>query len=187
MDYSALLLSIVSAYGLLVLAIVVVIIVGKWKVYKKAGKPGWASVVPFYNDYIEFLLFWGNGWLFIVPILLGVFSPIPILGQVCWLLIVVIRGFRCYKEAESFGQGLGFALGLFFLKQIFICLLGFGEKYEYHGVPVDGYSYRELKEKFDSINKKDVSYEKPEELKENTIKYEQPSTRASKKDDSNLG
>lgn len=181
MDYSALLLSIISAYGLLILAIAIVIIIGKWKVFKKAGKPGWASLVPFYNDYIEFLLFWGNGWLFIVPIVLGLFSPIPILGQVCWLLIVIIRCVHRYKEAESFGQGLGFALGLIFLKPIFICILGFGNKYEYHGVPIDGYSYRELKEKFDSVNKKDVNYEQPEEPRGNTMKYEQPD--ASKKGD----
>ena len=83
---------------------------------------------------------------------------------------------------------LGISFSFFNISlSVSFCLLGFGEKYEYHGVPVDGYSYRELKEKFDSINKKDVSYEKPEEPKENTIKYEQPSTRASKKDDSNLG
>lgn len=177
MDYSALLLSILSAYGLLILVAAVVIIIGKWKVFKKAGKPGWASLVPFYDDYIEFLLFWGNGWLFAVPIALSILSPIPILGQVCWLLIVVIRGVHRYKEAESFGQGLGFALGLIFLKPIFICILGFSKKYEYRGVPIDGYSYRELKEKFDSVNKKDVNYEQPKECEEKTVNYEQPNNK----------
>ncbi len=181
---SALLLSILSAYGLLILAIVVVIIVGKWKVFTKAGKPGWASLVPFYQDYIEFLLFWGNGWLFFAPIVLSFFTFVPVLGAVCWILVVIIRAMHCYKMALAFGQGIGFTLGLIFLKPIFICILGFGKSYEYHGVPVDGYSYRELKEKLDSATKKDVNYEKAEEPKERTVDYEQPNN---KKDDSNLG
>ena len=28
----------------------VLYIVGRWKLYKKAGKNGWEAIVPFYND-----------------------------------------------------------------------------------------------------------------------------------------
>ena len=48
------------------LAILIVMIVATWKLYKKAGEPGWAAIVPFYNSYIMYKisgkknLFWGN-------------------------------------------------------------------------------------------------------------------------------
>ena len=48
------------------LAIITVMIVATWKLYKKAGEPGWAAIVPFYNSYIMYKisgkknLFWGS-------------------------------------------------------------------------------------------------------------------------------
>ncbi len=174
MDASSIILAFLSTYLVLIIAIWLVIIIGKWRVFKKANKPGWASIVPFYNDYVEYLLFWGNGWLFVVPILLGILSPIPIIGQIAWLLIVLIKCIHRYKQAESFGQGIGFTIGLILLKPIFICILGFGKAYEYKGVALDGFSYNELKEKFDKANNKDVKYEQPKDEDESNMKYKDP-------------
>ena len=39
---------------LLVVAYFVLKIVANWKIFEKAGQPGWASIVPFYSNYIEF-------------------------------------------------------------------------------------------------------------------------------------
>ena len=36
-------------FGLIYLAFIVAIFVGMWKMYEKAGKPGWASLIPIYN------------------------------------------------------------------------------------------------------------------------------------------
>lgn len=36
------------------LAIVVFLIVGEWKLFVKAGKQGWKSIIPFYNTYVLF-------------------------------------------------------------------------------------------------------------------------------------
>lgn len=36
---------------LLLLAIVIVTLVGKWKVYAKLGMPGWYSLIPVFSDY----------------------------------------------------------------------------------------------------------------------------------------
>ena len=52
---------------LLVIAYFVLKIVANWKIFEKAGQPGWASIVPFYSNYIEFNIYWGNGWLFLIP------------------------------------------------------------------------------------------------------------------------
>lgn len=45
---------------LLVVAYFVLKIVANWKIFEKAGQPGWASIVPFYSNYIEFNIYWGK-------------------------------------------------------------------------------------------------------------------------------
>ena len=52
---------------LLVVAYFVLKIIANWKIFEKAGQPGWASIVPFYSNYIGFNLYWGNAWLFLIP------------------------------------------------------------------------------------------------------------------------
>ena len=91
------------------------------------------------------------------------------------IINLVIALLHQYKTAEAFGQGLGFALGLIFLHPIFLCILAFGD-YTYKGVPVDGASYNELKDKFDKVDEmsKNTSYEAPPTEKEKDIKFENP-------------
>lgn len=48
------------------LGVGVLVIIATWKVYEKAGEPGWASLVPFYRDYVLFKISWGNGWYFLL-------------------------------------------------------------------------------------------------------------------------
>ena len=49
-------------------------IVACWLLFKKAGKPGWASIVPFYNVYTLFEITWGSGWRFLM-LLLPIYNP----------------------------------------------------------------------------------------------------------------
>lgn len=108
-----------TAIGLLLyLAIIVLIIVGMWKTYTKAGQPGWAAIVPIYNTYI-LLRIVGKPWWWLLLFF------IPIINIV--IAIVVMIGL-----AKSFGKGIGFAIGLILLSPIFICILGFG-KAQYQG------------------------------------------------------
>ena len=55
---------------LIYLAVIVLMIVSGWKVYVKAGQPGWAAIVPIYNVYIMLKIAGKPGWwlvLFFVP------------------------------------------------------------------------------------------------------------------------
>lgn len=103
---------------ILSLVICVLTIIAMWKIFTKAGKPGWASIVPFYSQYCLFDIVWGNGWLF----LLG-FIP-------CVNLVVMIMLY--IKLAKAFGKGTGFGIGLIFLNTIFVLILGLGDA-EYLG------------------------------------------------------
>ena len=100
-----------TVYMIIALGMLVLTIVARWKIYSKAGKPGWASLIPFYSEYCLFDIAWGNGWLF----LLG-FVP-------CVNVVVMIMLY--FKLAKAFGKGTGFGFGLVFLNTIFVLILGF--------------------------------------------------------------
>ena len=98
---------------LLVLVLMIFYIAVMWKVFTKAGKPGWASLIPFYNTYVMIVIAGKPGWwlvLFFIPLVNLIIQIIVSLGI-----------------AERFGKGAGFGLGLFFLGFIFYPILAFGE------------------------------------------------------------
>ena len=106
-----------SIIGLLV---AVLVIAGMWKVFTKAGKPGWAAIIPIYNT-IVLLQIAGK------PIWWIVLLFIPIVNIIIAVLVMI-------GVAKSFGKGTGFALGLLFLSPIFIPILGFSDA-QYVGAP----------------------------------------------------
>ena len=112
-------LGIFSTIWLLVLAFFVINIVANWKIFTKANQPGWASIVPFYKSYIAFKIYWGNGWLFLVPLVLSLLGFIPLLGTLLVIAGVVINVITQYKKAVAFGQGIGFTIGLVLVSPIF--------------------------------------------------------------------
>ncbi|HMP89262.1 MAG TPA: DUF5684 domain-containing protein [Kiritimatiellia bacterium] len=95
------------------LALIVLIVVSMWKVFTKAGKPGWASIIPIYN-LIVLLQIVGKPLWWIVLLL------IPFVN----LVVAIILAF---KLAETFGKGGGFAVGLILLPIIFYPILAFGD------------------------------------------------------------
>ena len=75
---------------LISLAIGVLMLVAVWKVFAKAGEPGWASLIPFYNTYVEFRMAGYNPWLFLLLL-------VPVVNIVLALLV-------SYKIGETFGR-----------------------------------------------------------------------------------
>ena len=105
-------------YLVLVIALYVLLIVANWKIFTKAGKPGWASIIPFYNLYVLFEIAGMNGWLFLLLCL-------PIVNIVMIIMLDI-------KLAKAFGKGTGFAIGMIFLTNIFTLILAFGSA-QYQG------------------------------------------------------
>ncbi|MFB6146553.1 MAG: DUF5684 domain-containing protein [Halobacteriaceae archaeon] len=103
------------------LALAVAVVAGTWKTFEKADQPGWAALVPIYNLYVM-LDIGDEAWWWLLVILF-----VPVVN-----LYGLYRMFR--GVADAFGQGLGFALGLWFLGFVFFPLLGFGD-YTYQGSP----------------------------------------------------
>lgn len=177
-DYQAI-MGLFSTFWLLGVIWVVLKVVAGWRIFAKAGQPGWASIVPFYNSYIEFKIYWGNGWLFLVPLVLSVAAAgIPVFSTLFTLLAAIIAIITKYRQSVAFGQGIGFTIGLVLLDPIFSMILGFGS-YEYLGIPKDGYSYDELVDKYNNYRaahpKQEITYEQPAPSKDHpNVSYEQP-------------
>ena len=38
----------------------ILFVIGMWKMFAKAGEPGWASIIPFYNLYVLFKITWAK-------------------------------------------------------------------------------------------------------------------------------
>jgi hypothetical protein len=104
--------------GLFYVAIIVLMIVSMWKVFEKAGEPGWASIIPIYN-LITLLKIVGKPWWWLF------LMCIPFLN-----IIWVIWSFNLLSK--SFGQSEGFTVGLVLLGIVFFPILAFGD-YTYQG------------------------------------------------------
>ena len=109
------------------LVLCVFVLVCMWIIFRKAGKPGWAAIVPFYNLYVLFDITWGSGMRFLLLL-------IPIYNIILSIQTQV-------RLAKAFGKSGGFAAGLVFLPYIFIPLLAFGKE-TYQGVPVKAAPYQ---------------------------------------------
>ena len=97
---------------IVILAVAVFMIASMWRVFTKAGKPGWAAIIPIYNI-IVLLEIVGR------PIWWIVLFFIPFVNFVIMIIIYI-------DLATSFGKSGGFAVGLILLGIIFFPILAWG-------------------------------------------------------------
>lgn len=158
--------------GIISLAVMVLAVVALWKMFEKAGEPGWAALIPFYNAYVLFKISWGNGWFFLLSVIPAILYEVVYLGFfmnfitgmvghgmdnsydnafavsmassavsmglimfVLWAGMLAVNIILCIKLAKVYGQGGGFACGIFFLGIIFYCIIAFSKNIHYVGIP----------------------------------------------------
>jgi hypothetical protein len=95
------------------------VIVAMWKVFTKAGRPGWAAIIPIYNMYVWCKIVGRPGWWVILML-------IPLVNIIVGIIV-------CIDMAKSFGKGVGFGIGIALLGIIFLPILGFGSA-QYQGL-----------------------------------------------------
>ena len=108
-----------AAFFLVFVVIGLVTLIGMWKVFAKAGQPGWAVLVPIYN-LIVLLRVAGLPWYWVFAPFVAI---IPILGWIAYIVWIV---WVHHRISTRFGQGVGFTVGLTLLGPIFWLILGFG-------------------------------------------------------------
>jgi hypothetical protein len=104
------------------LALFVLLVAGMWKVFTKAGQPGWAAIIPIYNVIVLLQVAGRPIWWIILYL-------IPFVNIVIAIIVNI-------DIAKRFGKGVGFAIGLVFLPFIFYPILGFGDA-QYQGNRVE--------------------------------------------------
>lgn len=100
------------------LLIALLVIVAMWKLFTKAGRPGWAAIIPIYNMYVWCKIVGRPGWWVILMF-------IPFVNIIIGIIV-------CIDMAKSFGKGVGFGIGIALLGIIFLPILGFGSA-QYQG------------------------------------------------------
>jgi hypothetical protein len=101
-----------GAMGIFYLAFVVIIIVALWKIFEKAGKPGWAAIIPIYNLFVLLEIVGKPAWwliLFLIP-----------------FVNIIIAIIVYHNLSLSFGKGVGTTI-LMFVFGIGLLILGFGD------------------------------------------------------------
>lgn len=104
---------------LVYLAVLVLMLVAMWKIFAKAGKPGWASIVPIYNIVVLLQIVGRPVWwvlLYLIPFV----NIIP---------AVIVT----HDLAKSFGKDVVWTIGLLLLGIVFYPLLAFSKDAKYVG------------------------------------------------------
>jgi uncharacterized membrane protein YhaH (DUF805 family) len=107
--------------GVIGLVVAVLMIAAMWKVFSKAGRPGWAAIIPIVNTYFLCKVAGRPGWWVILMF-------IPFVNLIIWIIV-------CIDVARNFGKGTGFGIGLAFLGFIFYPILDFGSATYQGAVP----------------------------------------------------
>jgi uncharacterized protein DUF5684 len=104
----------IGIFGLILqLILSSLMMVSLWKIFVKAGQPGWAIIIPFYNQYTLLKIAGKPGWWLILLF-------IPIVNLIVGITIAI-------AIAEKFGKSTGYGIGLAFLPFIFFPMLAFGD------------------------------------------------------------
>ena len=122
---------------LFALALAVLVIIGLWKTFRKAGLPGWAAIIPFYNEYNVVKMSNRPIWFFWAMLGCSLFAWIPFLGWLLIIAMIVLWVFVALDIAANFGQGTGFAILLIIFPSIMFLILGFGSA-QYNRVAAPG-------------------------------------------------
>lgn len=130
----------------------ILIVIAGWKIFKKAGEPGWKALIPIYNLYIFMKIVGMKNYFWLLVALslassiaqvVGNYTPdfskgiitwdfanhpvVAIIAAVALLAEIVIEVYWAIRTAKAFGHGTGYTIGLILLPNIFLLILAFGK------------------------------------------------------------
>ena len=152
------LLTMFSAFAIFACLLLLVLqVIAYWKLFQKAGQPGWKSLIPFYSTYVLFGIAWKKSmfWATIAIVAvssiasviftsattqMAMLSSITVYGMAsmvisflllltCAALSLVIQIALSVHLSRAFGHGGGYAIGLILLPTIFMLILGLGNSH----------------------------------------------------------
>ena len=115
--------SIVKTIMWVIVVLIIYNIIVRWRIYKKAGKNGWASLIPIYRDVVMYKISDVSPWVLLLLL-------VPVVG---WFALAIINIYTKFTLAEGIKKGIGFGFGLGLLGPIFEAILAFSKKTKYVG------------------------------------------------------
>ena len=94
------------------LIVTIFMLASMWKIFVKAGQPGWGCIIPIYNTYLMLVIAGKPVWWLILYF-------IPVVNFVVSIIVFA-------EIAQRFGKNPVFVAGMIFLPFIFFPILGFG-------------------------------------------------------------
>ncbi len=101
-----------GVFAIIMLVVLLVVLAGMWKMFEKAGEPGWAALVPIYNMFVLVRIAGKEMWWAILLLL-------PCVNFVALVMV-------CLDIARKFGKDTMYGVGLALLPFVFFPMLGFG-------------------------------------------------------------
>lgn len=96
-------------------------IILRWIIFTKAGKHGFAAIIPIYRDVVYFKICSISPWVIL-------FALLPIIG---WIILAVIKIVSRFELSKNFGKKTAFGFGLWLLPVIFDSILAFSNTIKY--------------------------------------------------------
>lgn len=132
------------------MGVLVLQIVGQWKMFKKAGKKGWEAIIPYYNTWVLIEISECKWWFFLIyigsimltnTININDYAVFNYFIYILFGVIVnyVVMYFINYNIAKKFNKDVGFAIGLTLLPYVFYPILGLGKSEYNKNVKVSPY------------------------------------------------
>ena len=120
-------LGLILFVSIIVLAIIVLYVIGTWKLFKKAGKQGWEALIPFYSTYVLVEISGLNWWYFLIAISGTIVNILDIdgLSTVTLLASRIVNAFCFYNIAKKTKQNqTGYAIAAAFVPGIMALIVG---------------------------------------------------------------
>lgn len=106
---------------LVIAAVCIFLIVCQWRIFTKAGQPGWKALIPFYSGWVFNQIIFGPqfGWL-MFAYFVGVIPVVGSLAMIAWTVYTYV------KLANAYGKSGGFGAFMVFFPVIGLPMLAFG-------------------------------------------------------------
>lgn len=165
MEFLAAVIIVYVVIMLVALVVGIVGIVATWKLYEKAGEPGWSAIVPVYNFMQMCKIAFGNykmawiyliitGGYFVLSITAGIMNVMSggdstavtlvsgLITMVFSIALAVVAAYTYYMFAKSYGKSDAFCILSAIFGAITIIIMGFDNNTSYvgpRGIPQNNY------------------------------------------------
>ena len=110
--------TLLAIFILVIVSCTIVILIAKWRLFEKAKRKGWYSLIPIYNYYVFYDICGLKGWYVFLTL-------IPIVGQILFVVFYILSSINL---CQIFKKGMWFTIGLIFLPLIFLPIIAFDRR-----------------------------------------------------------